>query len=116
MTRIFCILTAFCLLAAFPARAQDIHDAGAAHLKNLFTQILENQKKAIERVGGTLKTDSDITVEQGKDYYAVTMPAMTYKGVEGEITKIGLIAINVTPTDKKRRMENVDGYSLADFI
>lgn len=100
MARLTPYLILILLFLAVPAKAQEINDLGAKKLKALFSGLVKNQKMAIERVGGTLEMDGPITVEQGDSYYAVTLPAMVFKTVEGELTKIGLIAVNVTPTDK----------------
>ena len=87
------------LFFTMPVQAAEVNKEGALRLKSLFTELLETQKTKIGLAGGAMTLEGTISIEQGSDYYAVTLPAMQIKGEDGGITKIGLIAINVTPTD-----------------
>ena len=87
------------MLSLSPVSAAEINDAGEKRLKTLFTNMLDQRKTAIEARGGKLETDGDIVIEQADTYYAVTLPAMSLTNDDDMIGKVGLIAINATPTD-----------------
>lgn len=101
MLRFLLLLAPFLLILTAPLQAAEINDTGAAHLKTLFTKLIEDQKASLTRTGGSLETEGEITVEQGKDYYAVTLPSMSVHNADGMEATIGLLAVNVTPTEKK---------------
>lgn len=99
LSRFLCL---FCLIFALSTSASyavEISDKGAQSLKAMLSKQLDNYKKTIEGTGGTLKTQGDISIEQGDSYYAATLPALTYVTAFGENVKIGLVAINAIPTD-----------------
>jgi hypothetical protein len=103
MRRILYLLASFalfsCAFTPLTARAADINNAdAAARLEAIFTKALENQKTVIEAAGGKLTLDSDVAIEKGKNYYAVTLPAITVTDKNDDITRMGLIALNVVPT------------------
>lgn len=96
------IFAVSCLILLFnvpSAYAVEINDAGAKNLKKTLSAHLESYKKSFQNTGGTLKTDGDITIEQGDGYYAATLPAATFETATGENIKFGLIAVNAIPTD-----------------
>jgi hypothetical protein len=100
MLRFYISAIVFCLLMApVTANAAKISDEGAKRLETLFSKVLEDQKQAMEVSETSLVTKGKITVEQAKDYYAVTLPEITITNPEGDETHIGFIAINATPTD-----------------
>lgn len=102
MTAMIRIISIFCLvftLSLAPAYAVEINDKGAASLKSMLSAHMENYKKSIKNSGGELKTEGEITIEQGDSYYAATLPATTYKTALNENIKIGLIAVNAIPTN-----------------
>lgn len=99
MIRRITLLLSLVLLSVSPVNASEINDDGAKRLKKLFSSLLNEQKESITTSGGRLETKGDITIEKARDYYAVTLPEITLHDVDGMKGKIGLIAINATPTD-----------------
>ena len=87
------------MLCISPAHAVEINDEGAEKLKKMLSSHMENYKKSIKTSGGNLKSEGEITIEQGDGYYAATLPATTYETIIGNNVKIGLVAINAIPTD-----------------
>ena len=94
------ILTMILSLQARPVQATEINDAGQKHLQTIFTELIERYQDRLENHDRILKTDGEIMVEQASDYYAVTLPSMTLTDERDITAKIGLIAINATPTEK----------------
>lgn len=87
------------LLLPAPALAQKNTDPEtAAKLRTLFSDLLEKRKLDAQNNGGKLITDGDLLVEEADYYYAITLPSLTinYKNTG---TKIGIIAVNVVPTN-----------------
>ena len=100
MTRLLVAFFTLLLFFAAPAHAVDINDQGAAKLKTMFSDMLEKQKKEAEASGSTMETEGDLAVEQADTYYAVTLPELKVLNPEGGYVKIGMVAMNVTPTEK----------------
>ncbi len=98
--RIFTLSLLMALFIAPAAFAAKTNDKGAARLKSLFETLISEQQTALKAQGGDLKLIGDLTVEQAKKYYAVTLPEMNYIDADGKQTHIGLVAINATPTKK----------------
>jgi len=103
-TRLFFIIAIIIGLAlsnGTPARAAAAVDAaGAAHLKTVFTDLL-NQKAAQTKAGGTkLVQDGQLMVEPSGTYYAITLPKLSTVAADGSRLDIGMISINVMPQDK----------------
>ncbi|NQZ14580.1 MAG: hypothetical protein HRT94_07140 [Alphaproteobacteria bacterium] len=103
-----CTLVLLTLTTAAHA-APAINDEGAAKVKALIEGMLERQKNAYSSTASQFVTDGDVQVEQAKTYYAVTLPDITVisqrerKGeVKKLITKIGIIGMNVLPTDNPK--------------
>lgn len=94
------ILTMIIALQASPAKAAEINDAGQKQLQTIFSELISRRQANLENHNRILKTDGKIMVEQASDYYAVTLPAMTLTNEQNVTAKIGLTAINVTPTEK----------------
>jgi len=94
---IICLI--FITLNASVVYAQDINDKDAKKLQTIFETILQKQKEAVEKGGSTLTTNGSIAVEQADDYYAVTLPTMAVTDEKLNKTEIGMIAVNVKPTD-----------------
>lgn len=82
------------------AHAADITDRDAQRLKLLFIDEMSKQREAIEQRGGFISLLGAVEVEKADTYYAVTLPEMNVVDtVSGNLTQIGLIAINAVPTD-----------------
>ena len=97
----FVLVLSALLLSNMVSAKTKIDDKGAAELKALFQGFIDEQRQAQEAKGQKLNTEGEILVEQAEDYYAVTLPAMTYAASDGSTIKIGLIAVNASPTEKK---------------
>lgn len=94
------LLPLFVMILALSSPAQAaIDDQGAAKLKSIFTDILENQRSIQGISGGQLTTNGEVQVEQKGSYYAVTLPGITTIDTEGNQAKLGKIAINAVPGD-----------------
>jgi hypothetical protein len=95
--------------AALPALAKPaINDAGAAKVKTLVQNMIDQQSKMHMSKTSQFVADGDIQVEQAKSYYAVTLPDITIVSQHEEkgetkklIAKIGIIGLNVLPTDNE---------------
>jgi hypothetical protein len=96
--RIFTLSLLIAFFIAPAAFAAKINDKGAEKLKSLFETLISEQQTALKIQGGELKMIGDLTIEQAKKYYAVTLPEMNYIDADGKQTHIGLVAINATPT------------------
>lgn len=99
MLRFFILsLLLLCMSVVFnPGRAsQDIHQE---KLKSFFESILERQKNIAKETSNQIITKDNITIEKADDYYAITLPEMTYVLENGSKRKIGIIAINASPTE-----------------
>lgn len=94
----FCALMAFTIITS-PAFAADINDEGEARLRALISAWIVDQKALMESDVTSLKTEGDILIEQAKDYYAVTLPKITYAVPNEGDVKIDLISINAVPTE-----------------
>ena len=110
MIRLCLIIALTLILTPLQSYASTINDEGAKRLKSMFSTLIDEQRTKIEDYEGTLTTKDSITVEQASDYYAVTLPAFTVTNKDGSGTKIGLIAINATPT------KNPDDWNLSIAI
>ncbi|MDB5490560.1 MAG: hypothetical protein JWO78_409 [Micavibrio sp.] len=99
MTRI--ILTMLFALLSFTAPAKAAIDAkGAAHLKTVFTQYLDDRKAAMKASRRELRTEGPLTVEPAGSYYAITMPHISLINADGTSTDVGIFAINALPGDR----------------
>jgi len=90
-------------LAVLPATARQaephsaINDSGAARLEALFSDLLSRYDQAAKVRGGALVAEGHVLVEQGDNYYAVTLPRLAYTTSAGSRAEIGMIAINARP-------------------
>lgn len=106
MTRLIALLlmpvfcAAFLLLQVQSAVAAPIDAKGAAHLKTVFTQYLENQQSAARGQGRDLRAEGPVLVEPAGNYYAITMPHLTIVNHDGSSTDIGILAVNALPGTK----------------
>lgn len=95
---------------SLPAWAKaPINDAGAARVKALVQSMIDQQSMMHNSQSNKIVTQGDIKVEQASSYYAVTLPditSITQYEKDGEtkkfITKIGIIGMNVIPTDNSK--------------
>lgn len=96
------LFTVFALLLLCPPNTAFADAATAARLQTLFATMLEEQK-TLTAIDGetTMETKGDITVEDAKDYYAITLPHITYQSQDGNSMDIGIIAINATPHNEE---------------
>ncbi|MEM8833098.1 MAG: hypothetical protein AAGB32_01030 [Pseudomonadota bacterium] len=85
-------------LVANQAHAKDINDEGVAKLNKLFTKLIEARKEELGKEENILTTNGEIQIEKASNYYAVTLPPIEIANSEKEILKLGMTAINVTPT------------------
>jgi len=96
----FACLSLLITFTSFNAAAQaEINDEGAAKLKTIITELLEQQQNAYEFAGGEMRLDGSVTVEQAENYYAITIPPVTSVDPEGGRNEIGMVAINARPGD-----------------
>ncbi len=101
------IFTLFLLiLIPVNAMAIEINDQGAAKLKSSFQKILDYQKTSNEAFGSMLVLyDGEIKVKQEKEFYAVTLPRISFKSLKSESQAkeftfdIGVITLNMMPDD-----------------
>ncbi len=93
----FALLTFIVFFAQISHAA--INDEGAARLKTIFTDMIQQQKSAAALSDKSkLVFDGDITVEQADTYYAVTLPQIKIQYPEsGDTLELGIISINATP-------------------
>lgn len=73
---------------------------GAIALKSVFEGILDQYASSQSLTGGTLNREGEIVVEPAGEYYAVTLPAMSFVDASGGKTDLGMIAINASAGDK----------------
>ncbi len=99
MLRRLIVLLAFLLVS--PVCQAQTPDPHIAELKTLFQKIMDNNAKAGS--GATVQYDGALTVEpvqnEGKSYYAVTMPHAIMHYPAGDRLEIGMISVNVTAGD-----------------
>lgn len=100
MIRFLPVILAFLLVLSTPLYAAEINDSGSTKLKTMFSRMLEDQKKEVLARGSSIETVGEIVVEQADTYYAVTMPELEISDSEGGFVKIGMVSMNVTPTEK----------------
>jgi hypothetical protein len=92
------IALALFLVLPLAAQAQTIDSVGAAHLKTMVTNFLNQQKSINEALGGVeYQFDGEVLVEPAGTYYAVTLPHIKYVYPDGGVFDMGIIAINATP-------------------
>lgn len=89
--------TLLALLLAPAAVQAQVVDARAQILKGQIEGFLENQKAMALKNGCKLDAKGEITVEKTSDYYAFTLPHLTYTDAKGIKSEIGMIAVNAVP-------------------
>jgi hypothetical protein len=104
LTFLLILTTSLPVLAKAP-----INDEGAAKVKALVQSMIDQQSEMHTSEYSKFVTEGKIKVEQAKSYYAVTLPDITVisqREKDGEtkklITKIGIIGMNVIPTDNAK--------------
>jgi hypothetical protein len=99
----FFVFFTFCwfISSSFAYAKEKINTETAAYLKSLFQSALNEQKNLFNIDGHELLIEGDTLVEEAEFYYAVTLPELSIKTQQGATIKIGIIAINVMPTDKQ---------------
>ena len=70
-----------------------------ARLHTLFEDILTHQKDAAVLRGGDLEIKGEIEIVPVENYYAVTLPDLTFYTLPGGALHMGRIALNVLPGD-----------------
>lgn len=104
MTRLVTLLSAplffVFVVLSHPVLAATVDAAGAAHLKTVFVNYLDDQKAATKSQKRELKSQGDVLVEPAGTYYAITMPHLTLFNEDGSYTDIGILAINALPGAK----------------
>lgn len=95
--RFLAFFTLLLLIAPVAAKAQQTTDARAQILKGQIEGFLENQKAMALKNGCKLDAKGAITVEKASDYYAFTLPHLTYTDAKGVKSEIGMIAVNAVP-------------------
>lgn len=110
--------TLFVLLIMFsPAFAVEINDEGEQSLRNLFTDLIDDQKTAFNKENSELQTDGEIIIEQADDYYSVTLPKLIYKSEEQQRVIFGFISVNAVPTQNPKNWKmSVTMPSTIQFI
>ncbi len=108
-------------IVPFQARAVEVDDAGADHLKQVFTELLEDQKEinsAINHID--IIYSGDVKVEPKGTYYAITLPHVKIKldddiagnpaanpavpkDAEAFNVDLGITAINAMPDEEPGR-------------
>lgn len=84
-------------LTAGPCFAAGASAGGAARVKTLFTQWLNEQKQTVEMDGQTkLIREGDLIVEPVDTYYAVTLPVTKIQYPDGSYLDLGMISINAS--------------------
>lgn len=86
-------------MAAFPAAAAP-DAAGAAHLKTMFVEFLNNQKASAKTQKRELRAEGDVLVEPAGSYYAITLPHLSMVEPDGSYTDVGILALNAMPGEK----------------
>lgn len=69
----------------------------AKNLKTIFGQLVEKMDTEARLQGGQLETEGEIMVEASDNYFAITLPHMTFVGADQSKVNIGMIAINAMP-------------------
>lgn len=100
-------LLTFCTFTyAQPLSAQEITAEGAAELKTIFEQMLD-QKQAEVSENTTrpreLKLEGEVVVEPLDTYYAITLPSVSLQYDNGTRTDIGIMALNAVPFEGDER-------------
>ncbi len=85
------------MLFAPAAKAALDTDARAQVLKGQIEGFLENQKAMAMKNGCKLVSKGSVTMEKTADYYAYTLPHLTYTDSRGVRSEIGMIAVNAVP-------------------
>lgn len=96
---IIAIIIGLMLSNGSPAFAA-IDAAGAAHLKALFTDVLNQKATETQARGAKLVQDGPLTVEPAGSYYAITLPHLSTLAADGSRLQIGMISINAQPDSK----------------
>lgn len=102
------ILLIFASQSSAIAKAQ-INDEGASKVKQLVQNFLDEKTSINVKGQRKLIADGEIKVEQAENYYAVTLPDISIISKNNKsavqdnlITKIGIIGLNVSPTDNPK--------------
>ncbi|MGB4106386.1 MAG: hypothetical protein WBK55_01160 [Alphaproteobacteria bacterium] len=87
-------------LLAWPAQAAAIDKVGAAKIKSLVENFIQEQKKLAEIDGVTkIEYQGEVMVEEAGDFYAVTLPYTKLINARNEQIDLGMISINASPAD-----------------
>jgi len=88
-----------------PASAKDA--LYTDRIESIFNDMINRNQENIEKSGAILKKTGTINIEKADGYYAVTLPEMKIIEENGDITTIGMIAVNATPT------QNIENWKMA---
>ncbi len=87
--------------SAQAAAPPSIDKAGAAKIKSLVENFIQEQKKLAEIDGVTkVEYQGEVMVEEADDFYAVTLPYTKLINARNEQIDLGMISINASPADE----------------
>ncbi len=97
----FALIALLSLLPCVPAFAATDAQSEAS-LRGVIERLLNGQKAAFEKTGGTFVKEGAIMIEPAGSYYAVTLPDITLVQPNQSKTALGLIALNASPAGAKK--------------
>jgi hypothetical protein len=89
-----------CFFSAY-ALAQEVSQEGADKIKDFFSKKIQQTTDIQKFAGDTYEWEGDVSVEPSGNYYAITLPYLKIKQIDGKKLDIGMIAINAIPYDDK---------------
>jgi len=100
----FALFALILLVLSAPSHAAEINEKGAKHLKSLFEDMINYQKKVSELTqGGEFIYQGEVSVEPSGDFYAVTLPHASVLYPDGRRVEIGIVSINASPYDQEKQ-------------
>lgn len=99
------LASALALLIIIPAyvlaaNAEESGNNEEAELRSIFSGFVEQIETNMSKSDVVLKKKGEINIEKANGYYAVTLPEMLIIDPDKSITKIGMIAINASPSEQ----------------
>lgn len=86
----------FAAFAVLPVFAEE-EDPNVVKIRKMFENTLTQIDSVTSLYGQTMIKDGDVSIEKSGDYYAVTLPHLSFNAPNGMKTEIGIIAANMKP-------------------
>lgn len=96
----FFSLVVTCFFTAY-AMAQEVSQEGAEKIKGFFTKKIQQTTDIQKFAGDTYEWEGEVSVEPSGNYYAITLPYLKIKQIDGKKIDIGMIAVNAIPHDNE---------------